>query len=93
MSLGAAFFGESMFSDQSDASKVAFGVLCAWLRLQGFTLIDGQVENSHLMSLGGTLVTRDAYLGHLEQALSKVTLLGPWRLEQDPSALLLTARS
>lgn len=92
LSLGTAFFGESMFSDQSDASKVAFGVLCAWLRLQGFTLIDGQVENSHLMSLGGTLVTRDAYLGHLEQALSKVTLLGPWRLEQDPSALLLTAR-
>ncbi len=92
LSLGTAFFGESMFSERSDASKVAFGVLCAWLRSQGIDLIDGQVENSHLLSLGGTLVTRDAYLERLQRALEGVTLVGPWHLDEDPEVLLGAAR-
>lgn len=87
-SLGAAFFGESMFSAKTDASKVALGVLCAWLRARGIDLIDGQVENEHLMSLGGTLVSRDDYLGRLERALAEETHAGPWCLDESPEDLL-----
>jgi len=68
--LGRAFFGESMFSRMTDASKVALAWLVARLRLGHFTLLDCQFMTPHLASLGATTVSRDRYVGLLSTALS-----------------------
>ena len=61
--LGRAFFGESMFSLMTDASKVALAWLVARLRVGHFTLLDCQFITPHLSSLGATTVNRDHYVG------------------------------
>jgi len=68
--LGRAFFGESMFSRMTDASKVALAWLVARLRYGHFTLLDCQFTTPHLESLGAITVSRDAYVGLLTSALS-----------------------
>jgi leucyl/phenylalanyl-tRNA--protein transferase len=68
--LGRAFFGESMFSRMTDASKVAFAWLVARLRVGHFTLLDCQFMTPHLESLGARIVSRDDYVGLLATALS-----------------------
>jgi len=68
--LGRAFFGESMFSQMTDASKVALAWLVARLRVGHFTLLDCQFMTPHLASLGATTVSRDRYVGLLTTALS-----------------------
>ena len=68
--LGRAFFGESMFSRMTDASKVALAWLVARLRVGHFTLLDCQFMTPHLASLGATTVSRDRYVGLLGGALS-----------------------
>jgi leucyl/phenylalanyl-tRNA--protein transferase len=67
--LGGAFFGESMFSRESDASKVALAWLIARLRLGGFALLDCQFMTDHLASLGAVTVNRADYVGLLGAAL------------------------
>ena len=67
--LGRAFFGESMFSRETDASKVALAWLVARLKTGGFTLLDCQFMTSHLASLGATSVSRKAYVALLSGAL------------------------
>jgi leucyl/phenylalanyl-tRNA--protein transferase len=67
--LGRAFFGESMFSRATDASKVALAWLVARLRVGHFTLLDCQFMTSHLASLGAVNVARDAYVELLSAAL------------------------
>ncbi len=71
VSLGAAFFGESMFSRQSNASKAALVGLVARLGLGGFKLLDMQFITPHLASLGGVEITRKAYQAQLETALKQ----------------------
>ena len=68
--LGRAFFGESMFSTATDASKVALAWLVARLKVGGFTLLDCQFMTDHLASLGAVSVSRDAYSRLLADALS-----------------------
>ena len=68
--LGRAFFGESMFSLMTDASKVALAWLVARLRVGHFTLLDCQFMTPHLASLGATTVDRQTYVGLLGSALS-----------------------
>jgi leucyl/phenylalanyl-tRNA--protein transferase len=68
--LGRAFFGESMFSRMTDASKVALAWLVARLKVGHFTLLDCQFITPHLASLGATTVDRDHYVGLLGAALS-----------------------
>jgi leucyl/phenylalanyl-tRNA--protein transferase len=68
--LGRAFFGESMFSRTTDASKVALAWLVARLRVGHFTLLDCQFMTPHLASLGAATVSRDHYVGMLSSALS-----------------------
>lgn len=68
--LGGAFFGESMFSRMTDASKVALAWLVARLRVGGFTLLDCQFMTDHLSSLGAVTVPRDVYLAKLGDALA-----------------------
>ena len=67
--LGAAFFGESMFSRARDASKVALAHLVARLRVGGFKLLDCQFLTEHLASLGTIEIGRDAYVALLDKAL------------------------
>ncbi len=68
--LGAAFFGESMFSRATDASKAALAHLVARLRLGGFRLLDTQFLTEHLARFGGVEVKRSRYLALLSAALA-----------------------
>jgi leucyl/phenylalanyl-tRNA--protein transferase len=68
--LGRAFFGESMFSRMTDASKVALAWLVARLKMGHFTLLDCQFMTPHLASLGARTVSRGDYVGLLGSALS-----------------------
>ena len=67
--LGRAFFGESMFSRMTDASKVALAWLVARLKAGNFTLLDCQFMTEHLASLGAVSVTRETYVALLASAL------------------------
>lgn len=78
VSLGAAFFGESMFSLEPDASKAAFAGLCETVFGWGFHFIDGQLENPHLRRLGARMVDRAEYLAMLREALEEGTRIGSW---------------
>ena len=69
VSLGAAFFGESMFSRVSDASKVALVHLVARLRLGGYRLLDTQFLTPHLAQFGGIEISRARYRRLLAEAL------------------------
>jgi leucyl/phenylalanyl-tRNA--protein transferase len=69
--LGAAFFGESMFSHAPDASKIALVWLVARLNAGGFTLLDTQFVTDHLRRLGASEVSRARYHQLLEQALAR----------------------
>lgn len=69
VSLGGAFFGESMFSRQRDASKVALVHLVERLRQRGFRLLDAQFQNDHLTQFGAIEVPRDEYERLLDLAL------------------------
>lgn len=67
--LGRAFFGESMFSNATDASKVALAWLVARLKLGGFMLLDCQFMTEHLKSLGAVEIHQEDYLVLLDSAL------------------------
>ncbi len=71
VTLGAAFFGESMFSRRRDASKIALAYLVAHLRAAGFRLFDTQFLTGHLASLGAVEVSRHAYRALLQDALGQ----------------------
>lgn len=70
VTLGAAFFGESMFSRRTDASKVALAYLVDRLRRGGFQLFDTQFITPHLQSLGATEISRAAYHKMLATAIA-----------------------
>lgn len=72
LALGRAFFGESMVSRATDASKVALAWLVARLRVGGFTLLDCQFQTAHLQSLGAVEIDREAYVALLGESLSGV---------------------
>jgi len=69
--LGAAFFGESMFSGERDASKVGLAWLVARLKVGGFTLLDCQFMTEHLRSLGAVEIEQQDYLSLLSAALGE----------------------
>ncbi len=77
VTVGTAFFGESMFSTVTDASKVALVCAIDRLQQQGFTLFDTQFITPHLASLGGIEIPRAAYEDRLANALTKVADFGP----------------
>jgi leucyl/phenylalanyl-tRNA--protein transferase len=80
VSLGGAFFGESMFADRPDASKAAFVTLVGELRARGFGLVDCQVHTEHLERFGARGVPRDEFLLLLKAELAKPTWRGAWEL-------------
>jgi leucyl/phenylalanyl-tRNA--protein transferase len=71
VSLGGAFFGESMFSFATDASKVALVHLVARLRLGGYTLLDTQFITGHLARFGAREIPRDDYKARLAEAIDQ----------------------
>jgi leucyl/phenylalanyl-tRNA--protein transferase len=83
VSLGAAFFGESMVAFRPDASKVAFVRMVRQLGRWGIHLIDSQVHTSHLERFGARHIPRSAYLRDLAEALQQPTRRGPWHFEDD----------
>lgn len=78
VSIGSAFFGESMFAHRSNASKTGFITLVRDLTEKGFSIIDCQVHTSHLESLGACNIDRALFLRELTQAVSQQTLIGNW---------------
>lgn len=71
LSMGGAFFGESMFSLVPEASKVAFCHLVGRLRERGYLLLDAQIMNPHLLLLGAIEIPHEEYLPLLEAALAE----------------------
>ena len=84
VSIGAMFFGESMFAHRTDASKIALAALCAHLRRHGVKMIDCQQNTGHLARMGGQEIARDAFIRHLQAATAEPVL--PWQF--DKSVLL-----
>ena len=80
VSIGGAFFGESMFARRRDASKVGLVRLVEALADKGFSLIDCQVTTQHLMRFGAREVPRTQFLADLSEALIAPTFHGRWRL-------------
>jgi leucyl/phenylalanyl-tRNA--protein transferase len=81
VSLGKVFFGESMFSKMSDASKVALVYLVRQLQQWGYELIDCQVHTQHLQSLGAVEIPRQHYRALLDRFGDQTGKLGIWQLD------------
>lgn len=82
VSIGKAFFGESMFSHESNASKLAFIKLCDWLARRSFQIVDCQVFTEHLESLGAKLIPRNEFLDILDYSLDGDSLVGKWEVSE-----------
>jgi leucyl/phenylalanyl-tRNA--protein transferase len=78
VSLGRAFFGESMFHLKTDASKIALAALVKWSLDHEFRFIDAQQSTSHLKSLGAEEIHRNDFLEMLAEAIRFPTLKGKW---------------
>ena len=78
ISLGRAFFGESMFTHVTNASKAAFCVLAQRLQVWEFTLIDCQITNPHLQTLGASEISRPEFLERLAHTQQFPTRRGNW---------------
>ncbi|MFM8353718.1 MAG: leucyl/phenylalanyl-tRNA--protein transferase [Gammaproteobacteria bacterium] len=87
VSTGKLFFGESMFTHVSDASKIALVALCAQVARWGFPLIDCQMQNSHLASLGVESLPRRVFLDLIKTHARGDTRRGRWTLDTDIAAL------
>lgn len=81
VALGRVFFGESMFSRASDASKLALYWLSQQLQAWKFSLIDCQVGSPHLKSLGAVDVSRERFLNLLRIAVQQPARTGLWRFD------------
>jgi leucyl/phenylalanyl-tRNA--protein transferase len=88
VSLGRAFFGESMFAVAPDASKIAFATLCGNLAHWGFSIVDCQVKTEHLARFGAVAWPRKKFLTSLRTALEAETRKGPWQFELTPLVAL-----
>lgn len=81
LSIGRAFFGESMFSRAPDASKVAFTHLVRQLRAWRFELVDCQIQTGHLARFGARPMPREAFIRRLARACGQPDVPAPWRLD------------
>lgn len=82
VSLGAAFFGESMFFKEPSASKVGFVTLVKVLKSWGFTFVDCQQTTPHMLNFGAREVPREAFTLLLEEALKTPTRRGKWTIPE-----------
>lgn len=79
LAMGKCFFGESMFFTQANASKYGFIALVQKLIENDYELIDCQVYNSHLESLGATMIPRDIFLSLLDTHIEEEVKVGQWK--------------
>lgn len=86
VSLGRCFFGESMFTRITNASKVAFVALVEHLKALDFNLIDCQVSTTHLLSFGAREIPRIRFLSELEKSLQSPTIKNKWSFATNPAA-------
>jgi leucyl/phenylalanyl-tRNA--protein transferase len=86
VALGGAFFGESMFTRVTDASKAAFVRLVPQLARWGFTLIDCQQYTAHLARFGAREIPRAEFVRRLNAALALPGRTGPWRFDATDTA-------
>jgi leucyl/phenylalanyl-tRNA--protein transferase len=80
---GRMFYGESMFSRVTDASKVALATLVRQLQRWDFELIDCQMSTTHLASLGAREIPRAEFMRHVARLTSLPPMTAPWTLEAD----------
>ncbi len=80
---GGMVFGESMFSHQTDASKIALASLAAWCYQNQVEMIDCQQETAHLDSLGAAPIPRDQFLAHLQIALKQTNIELSWAFDKE----------
>lgn len=88
LSLGRLFFGESMFSLESGSSKIAFAALCHQASRWDFPLIDCQIENPHLLSLGAELISRSDFMRVLDTHLDREQDFD-WQFDDDILATIV----
>ena len=89
VAIGNVFFGESMFSRVSDASKIAFVFLSRQLERWGFQLIDCQVYTSHLESLGAYMIPRKKFISLLKKYAVDNTVNIKWQSDPDLSDIVI----
>jgi len=82
ISLGSAFFGESMFTKKSNASKVAFAFLVQQLSKWDFTVIDCQITTAHLKSFGAIEISRSEFLEQLQSSLNIAGRKNRWKVNK-----------
>lgn len=86
VALGRVFFGESMFSRASNASKVAMATLCRWLVRWGYALLDCQVASTHLRSLGAVDLPRARFVETLATLCTERASESAWRVFHEVDA-------
>ena len=84
VALGRAFFGESMFSRATDASKVALVHLCQTLEARGFGLLDCQMHSDHLRRMGAVAIPRMTFTALLDVLCAEPGRPGSWCQEPGP---------
>ena len=83
VALGRMFYGESMFTRISDASKIAFVHLVRQLERKGFGMIDCQMKTAHLASFGAREIPRSEFLARLAELVNYPSSPGAWTLDHD----------
>jgi leucyl/phenylalanyl-tRNA--protein transferase len=78
INLGTMFYGESMFTNVSDASKIALAALCAWCAKVNIHLIDCQQQTSHLKSMGAHPISKDYFLDWIESHIDQPAPTWQW---------------
>lgn len=86
VALGQVFFGESMFSDQANTSKLALVALVNQLQQWNYKLIDCQVSSGHLLSLGATEISREQFSQKLMELVNAPDKTGKWQLDMETQA-------
>lgn len=89
LAIGQVFFGESMFSQASDASKIALLALCRRIAAHGFRLLDCQVTSPHLLSLGARTMRRSDFSAFLAAACESQVRFFQWPVEPVPARRLV----
>jgi len=93
VSIGRAFFGESMFARASDASKQAFVFLVAQLQRWQFGLIDCQMQTAHLARFGARPIPRAEFKARLDGLLDAAPPIAPWQFDGDLASSILSAHA
>ncbi len=88
VAMGRSFFGESMFSEKRDTSKVALVYLVSALKGWGFDFIDCQITTAHLLNLGAMEIPRSEFLKRLQRTAELEALRGRWSLPENLELLI-----